>query len=294
MASVGLIGVGRMGSAMWRRLRDSGVDAAVADASPEATAALAAEGARVCPDPASVAAASDLVLLSLPTSTEVEDVTFGPMGIASGAPAGTLVVDTTSGVPSASRRIAEQLQSSGVRYVDAGVSGGVEGARAGTLKVMVGGSSDDVAAAGPIFEHLAARVWHCGEVGAGHTVKTLLNLANQTKLMVELEAMIAGASAGLDPRVIADVLDLVVWKSWLLGADGRRPFGFPLALVCKDFDIAMRLAAENGVAVPVGGAALQAARIAAGEAGGDADLMDAVAVWERLAGVDLTPEGGTS
>lgn len=276
-----------MGTAMWLRLHDQGIDPVVFDVRPEATASLARLGAAVAPDAAALATDVDIVLLSLPTSSEVEDVAIGPGGLVEGAGSTTLVVDLTSGLPSASRRIAAALSARSLRYIDAGVSGGVDGARAGRLKVMVGGEADDVAKGRCVLDELASRVWHCGAVGSGHTVKTLLNQANQTKLMIELEALLVAARSGIDPLLAADVLDLAVWKEWLLGADGRKPFGFALALVCKDFDIALRVAAEEGVAVPVAAAAQQAARLALAAAPTGADLIDEVAVWERLAGVVL-------
>jgi 3-hydroxyisobutyrate dehydrogenase len=287
MVTIGLIGTGRMGSAMWRRLQEQSVEAVVADASPAATAALAAEGAKVVADAAGVAAGAEIILLSLPTSADVEDAAFGPGGIVEGAARGALVVDLTSGVPSESRRIAERLATADIDYLDAGVSGGVGGARAGTLKAMVGGTEESLAMARPVLDLLTSRVWHCGPVGSGHLVKTLLNQSNQAKLMVELEALIVAARAGLDVELVGQVLDLAVWNHWLFGSAGREPVGFALALACKDFDIALRVATEEQVAVPVAAAAQQAARIALADAGPDADLIDTVAVWERLAGVRI-------
>jgi 3-hydroxyisobutyrate dehydrogenase len=285
---VGLVGTGKMGAAIWLRLHDRGIDATVLDARLEATAPLAEHGAVVAADLATLAADVDVVLLSLPTSTEVEAVAGG---LAGAVPPGTLVVDLTSGLPSASRRIAAALADHGVRYIDAGVSGGVDGARAGKLKVMVGGAGSDVDDGRALLDELASRVWHCGPVGSGHTIKTLLNLANQAKLMIELEALLVAARSGIDPRLAGDVLDLAVWNQWLLGPEGRRPFGFALALVCKDFDIALRVAAEEGVAAPLGAAAQQAARMALAVAPEGADLIDEVAVWERLSGVTLGDSG---
>jgi 3-hydroxyisobutyrate dehydrogenase len=276
-----------MGAAIWLRLHDRGIDASVLDVRPEATAQLTDHGAIVAPDLAALAAQSDVVLLSLPTSTEVEQVALEAGGVAAAARAGTLVVDMTSGLPSASRRIAGELAEHSVRYIDAGVSGGVEGARAGVLKAMVGGADPDVSDGRRVLDELATRVWHCGPVGSGHTVKTLLNQANQAKLMVELEALLVAARSGIDPHLAADVLDLTVWNRWLLGAEGRKPFGFALGLVCKDFDIALRVAAEEGVAVPLAATAQQVARLALRAVPEGADLIEEVAVWERLAGVTL-------
>jgi 3-hydroxyisobutyrate dehydrogenase-like beta-hydroxyacid dehydrogenase len=112
--------------------------------------------------------------------------------------------------------------------------------------------------------------------------------------MVELEALMVASKAGLDPKLVADVLDLPVWNMWLFGADGRQNAGFTLSLACKDFDIALRVAAEERVAVPVAAVAQQVLRLASGAAGPDADLVDAVAVWERIAGTQLGTTQGES
>jgi 3-hydroxyisobutyrate dehydrogenase len=288
---VGIIGVGRMGSQIWRRLDEQGLCAAVTDVDPRSLDVLRDEGAPSATNGAELAADCDVLLLSLPTSTEVEDVALGTSGIASTAAVGTLVVDLTSGVPSASRRIAESLSHAGLRYVDVGVSGGVAGARAGTLKAMAGGDARDVDDARPVLDLVTSRLWHCGPVGAGHLVKTLLNQSNQAKLMVELEALLVAAHAGLDPELVADVLDLPVWSHWLFGPEGRQSVGFALALACKDFDIALRVAAEERVAIPLAATAQQVLRLASGAAGPDADLIDAVEVWERIAGTQIAPRG---
>jgi 3-hydroxyisobutyrate dehydrogenase len=294
MGELGIVGVGRMGAQMWHRLREQSRDAVVADAVPAAVQALVVEGATAAVDAADLASRCDTILLSLPTSAEVRAVATGERGIAEGARPGALVVDMTSGVPSASRAIAQDLANAGVRYIDCGVSGGVGGARAGTLKAMLGGLADDVRDARPVLDLLCGRVWHCGPVGSGHLVKTLLNQSNQTKLMVELEALMVAAKAGLDPELVADVLELPVWAHWLFGPAAREPIGFSLALACKDYDIALGVAAEEGVGVPLAALAQQLTRIALGEAGEQADLIDSVTVRERAAGTRIERQEGAT
>ena len=126
-------------------------------------------------------------------------------------------------------------------------------------------------------------------------MKTLLNQSNQTKLMVELEALMVAAKAGLDPELVADVLELPVWALWLFGSAAREPIGFSLALACKDFDIALGVAAEEGVGVPLAAAlAQQLSRITLGEAGPDADLIDSVTVREHAAGTRIERREGAT
>jgi 3-hydroxyisobutyrate dehydrogenase len=285
--AIGILGTGKMGAAMWRRLQSQGHVAAVFDALPAATKPLAALGAPVAADPAALAAGADVVVISLPRSSDVESVVPGPKGLLAGLRRGSIVVDTTSGEPSVSAALALEFTAAGGFYLDAGVSGGVAGAEAGTLKIMAGGDPSAFERARPVLDLLGTRIWHCGPAGTGHAMKTVLNLAAQTKLMAEIESLALGVKAGLDAHQVAEVLELAVWKHFLLGKAGRIPFQFVLALVGKDFDVAMRLAAEQGVPVPVTGAAVQAMRAMRAEVGGDADLMEFVGVVERWNGVRL-------
>ncbi|MEX2099816.1 MAG: NAD(P)-dependent oxidoreductase [Acidimicrobiia bacterium] len=290
--SIGIVGTGRMGAAMWRRLHGQDHTATVYDLAPAATGALATLGATVAADPAALAASSDIVILSLPRSSDVEAVVDGAKGVAAGVRPGAIVLDTTSGEPSASAGLAATIAEAGGAYLDAGVSGGVAGAEAGTLKIMVGGDPSAFAHARDVLDLLGTRVWYCGPAGTGHAMKTVLNLAAQTKLMAEIESLSLGVKAGLDPHQVAEVLELGVWQHFLLGHDGRIPFQFVLALVGKDFDVAMRLAAERGVPVPVTGAAVQAMRAIRADVGGDADLMEFVGVIERWN--DIRLDGSTA
>ena len=279
--AVGIVGTGNMGGAMWQRLHDRKVDAEVFDVRRDVAAKL---GARVAESASALVAQCDTVILSLPTSRHVQTAIDG---VIDDFQAGSLVIDTTTGVPSISREVARTLASRGVHYIDCGVSGGPFGAAAGALKIMVGGSAEDYATARPVLEHLGSRLWHCGDVGGGHAMKAVLNLSNQNKMLVELEALALGAKNGLDPQIVADVLDLVVWKDWLLGPDGRRPFGFTLGLFAKDFDVANTVATDAGVVLPLGAAGQQLARQLRIQAGDNADLIDAVAVIEKWSSVDF-------
>jgi 3-hydroxyisobutyrate dehydrogenase len=270
-----------MGGAMWQRLNECNIEAEVFDLRRETALQL---GATVAESARALVANNDIVILSLPTSRHVQAVVADAID---DFRTDALVIDTTTGVPSVSREAARTLASRGVRYIDCGISGGPHGARSGALKIMVGASDDAFAIAQPVLEHLGARIWRCGDIGGGHSMKAVLNLANQNKMLVELEALALGAKNGLDPQIVADVLDLVVWKDWLLGAGGRRPFGFPLALFAKDFDVANTVATDSGVVLPLGAAGQQLARQLRIEAGDDADLIDAVAVIERWSAVDF-------
>jgi 3-hydroxyisobutyrate dehydrogenase len=282
--TVGIIGVGKMGAAMWRCLADAGTSATVHDAHAPTAAALGEAGATVAGSAAELAAAVDVVILSLPNSGDVEGVVSE---IASALRPGVVVIDTTSGEPAISRRVADAVAATGASYLDAGVSGGPPGAEAGTLKIMVGGDADAFEQARPVLDILGGRIWHCGGAGTGHAMKTALNLSNQGKMLLEIEALLMCGRAGLDPDQVADVLELNTWRHFLLGEGGRIPFGFAIDLAVKDWGVAAGVASEHKVPMPIAGAAMQTMRAIRAEAGPDADLIDVVSVMEKWSDYDL-------
>jgi 3-hydroxyisobutyrate dehydrogenase len=282
--TIGIIGVGKMGAGMWRCLANAGTKATVYDAYAPTAAALAEAGATVAASPSELAAAVDVVILSLPNSGDVEGVVGD---IAGALRPGVVVIDTTSGEPAISRRVATAVADTGAAYLDAGVSGGPPGAEAGTLKIMVGGDGAAFEQVQPVLDVLGGRIWHCGDPGAGHAMKTALNLSNQGKMLLEIEALLMCGRAGLDPDQVADVLELNTWRHFLLGEGGRVPFGFAIDLAVKDWGVAAGVASEHKVPMPIAGAAMQTMRAIRAEAGPDADLIDAVSVMEKWSDYDL-------
>jgi 3-hydroxyisobutyrate dehydrogenase len=281
---IGIIGVGKMGAAMWRCLAAAGTTATVYDTFAASAKALAEAGAAVAATAAELTAAVDVVILSLPNSGDVEGVVAD---IASALRTGVVVIDTTSGEPAISRRVAETVAATGAAYLDAGVSGGPPGAEAGTLKIMVGGDATAFEQAQPVLDILGGRIWHCGGPGTGHAMKTALNLSNQGKMLLEIEALLMCGRAGLDPDQVADVLELNTWRHFLLGEGGRIPFGFAIDLAVKDWGVAAGVASEHKVPMPIAGAAMQTMRAIRAEAGPDADLIDVVSVMEKWSDYDL-------
>jgi 3-hydroxyisobutyrate dehydrogenase-like beta-hydroxyacid dehydrogenase len=285
--SIGIVGAGRMGGAMWRHLHSLGHTAVVFDVSEDAVAALVAEGAAGATSAREVAANADIVICSLPRSDDVATALLGHDGVVSGASNGTLVIDTTSGAPSQTREITAACAARGVAYIDAGVSGGPHGAGSGTLNIMVGGSDHDFATAKPVLDLLGQNIWHCGAPGTGHAMKTVLNLSNQAKMFIEIEALLVGRAAGLDAGQMAEVLGLGAWRAFLMAPEGRRRFGFSLGMSCKDYDVGLGVATEEQVPVPGITAVTEAMRVILDEIGPDADIIDYVTVLERNARVEL-------
>lgn len=250
-ARVGFVGLGRMGVPMTANLVRAGFDVLAADISPDARARAEAVGARTVPSLAELAGRIDLLVLMLPDSDVVEAV--ADEALRSGVLAeGVLLVDMSSSQPGRTTALAERLATTGIRMVDAPVSGGVAGAEQATLTIMAGGDPADVARARPVLDALG-RVVEVGPIGAGHALKALNNLLSATHLWITAEAMAAGERFGLDPKVMIDVFNTSTgksasterkWPQFVL--TGSFASGFALRLMLKDMRIAQELLGDTG------------------------------------------------
>jgi 3-hydroxyisobutyrate dehydrogenase-like beta-hydroxyacid dehydrogenase len=202
--TVGFIGLGNMGGRMTRRLVDAGIEVIGFDPRPGAAEAV---GAAPAADPADVARRARVVLMSLPDSHVVEPVVRGADGLLAGASAGAIVVDLTTASPASTVELHAEAAAKGVRYLDAGISGGAAAAEKGTLTIMAGGDADALAEIAWVLEPVAAQVHHMGAPGAGHTTKLLNNFLNGVTLAATAEVMVAGRKAGLDLVQLLEVLN---------------------------------------------------------------------------------------
>jgi 3-hydroxyisobutyrate dehydrogenase len=254
---VGLIGVGKMGAAMGKRLAVAGRELHVYDINAAAAEALVPCG-RVTAHASldAVAAAAGVVVLMLPNSDVVDGVVDG--GLLAALRSGDTVVDMGSSEPQRTRRLAARASERGIELLDAPVSGGVPAAVAGTLTIMVGGPAAGLERVRPTFELLGSRIVHVGDHGAGHAVKALNNLMSATHLLVTSEAMHAAAAFGLDLHVVLDVVNTSSgrsgstenkWPNFVL--PGTFDSGFSLDLMVKDMRIALGVADAGGVAAPL-------------------------------------------
>jgi 3-hydroxyisobutyrate dehydrogenase len=202
--TVGMVGLGNMGGRMARRLVDAGVAVVGFDAQ---RARVEAAGAKPVGDPAEVARAAEVILMSLPDSHVVEPVVRGPDGLLAGAAAGATIVDLSTAAPSSTVALHAEAKKMGVRYLDAGISGGAAAAEKGTLTIMAGGDAAALEEIRWVFEPLAAHVHHMGASGAGHTAKLLNNFLNAVSLAASAEVMVAGRRAGLDLAQLLEVIN---------------------------------------------------------------------------------------
>lgn len=268
---VGFVGLGNMGIPMTRRLVEAGYHVRGFDTSAEAMANFAALGSAgrevtAVSELDSAGDGADAVILMLPNSDIVERVVLGrlaseaaPAGgtggglLASLAP-GSAVIDMSSSDPARTRVLAEQVASAGVTLIDAPVSGGVSGARAGTLTIMVGGPTQAFERFKPMLEAIGKRVVHAGDVGAGHAVKALNNLMSAAHLLASSEALIAGRRFGLDPAVMLEIVNGSSgrsgstenkWPNYVLTE--KYDAGFSVRLMVKDIKLALGIEHATGV-----------------------------------------------
>ncbi|MBA3495702.1 MAG: NAD(P)-dependent oxidoreductase [Gemmatimonadales bacterium] len=240
------------------------------------------------------AAAADVVITCFGTSADVASLLDGPDGLLAGLRRGALLIDCTSGDPTTSRRIAARLAARGVAFADAPVSGGTNGAEAGTLTVMVGADADTFARARPVLAAFGKRVDHVGPVGAGDALKAVNNALLAANILAVGEGMTALVKAGVAPRRALDVINASSGRSFVSETlvpervlTGAWPRTFRLALLDKDVRIAADLMADTGVSGPVVelcSSLLGAARAELGEA---ADYLDPIRLTERQAGVEI-------
>jgi 3-hydroxyisobutyrate dehydrogenase len=291
---VAFLGLGAIGGPMAAHLAEGGGLTVWNRTASVAREFAARHGARVAATPREAAAAADLVLTCLPTSREVAALLDGPDGLLAGFRPGALLVDCTSGDPAGSRAIAGRLAERGIGFVDAPVSGGTDGAQAGTLTVMVGGEAPAVARARPVLERFGRRIEHVGPVGAGHALKAVNNALLAVNIRAVGEGLAALVKAGVPARQALDVINGSSGRSFVSEAlvparvlTGAWPRTFRLALLAKDVGIARELLRETGVdgaLIDLAGTLLEAARAELDE---DADYLEAIRAIERQAGVEI-------
>ncbi len=255
--ALGLFGPGRMGGPMAANLARAGYDVLTWTRSGELAPELAEAGVRRLDSPAEVGAQTRTVLTVLPDLPEVVAVCDGDEGALSQAEPGTTVVVMGTVSPPRLRSWAETVTARGHLVVDAPVSGGVEGARDGTLSVMVGGPDGAVQALGPVFDVLGGTVRHLGPVGSGQVAKACNQVIVATTLAALAEAVTLGTHAGLDTADLLDLLGGGLAGSRALADKGPRYVdgdfapGGAARFQHKDLGFVLEAAREEGVAMPV-------------------------------------------
>lgn len=291
--NVGFIGVGKMGGPMTRRLLEAGYKVFICDRDQAAVDALVKAGASACATAREVASQAPLVFLSLPDPQIVEAVALGKDGVIEGT-AVKRVVDFSTIGPRTAQLVARALDGKGVAYADAPVSGGVAGATKGTLAVMVSCPKAVYAELEPVLTTFG-KLFHLGEkAGQAQTMKLANNLLAAAAIVLSSEAMVMGVKAGLDPRVMLDVINSGTGRNSATQdkfpraiLPGTFDFGFATGLSYKDVRLCIDEAESLGVPMVAGAAIRQMLAVTQAMYGADSDFTSICRVVESWAGVEV-------
>lgn len=293
----GFVGTGRMGKPMTLRLLNAGKKVVVCDRDASAVASLVEAGAEALKTPADVARVAHTVFLSLPTPAIVADVVMGESGLARGG-ALRLVIDLSTIGPRAAQAVGAHLQQHGIDFLDSPVSGGISGARDGTLAVMVAGPKAAFESAKPVLD-LFGKVFHVGEAhGQAQILKLANNLLSMAAVTLTSEVMVMGAKAGLDPDLMLDIINAGSGRNTATTAKfpravlpGTFDFGFTTGLAYKDVGLCVDEAEAMGVPMVVGAAVRQMMAITNASYGPESDFTSVCKVVEGWAQVKVRRKG---
>jgi len=297
---IGFIGLGNMGAHMARRLVEAGHHVVVYDTRQEAIGNLTACGAVAALSPAEVADAAETVMASLPTPDTVLTVATGPGGVIEGKRVRRFVDLSTTGAVMA-QRVFKLLATRGIVQIDSPVSGGVHGAEKGTLAVMASGPRVEIAAIEPVLAVIGKVFVLSERAGAGQTMKLVNNVLSATAMAVTSEAMVMGMKAGLDPRLMLDVINAGTGRNTATEdkfakavLPGRFDLGFTAGLMMKDVNLFLAERAALGVPTQVIEAVARVLQLTCDELGPDVDVSAIIQPLEKRAGIEVRGPGGAS
>ena len=252
---IGFIGLGIMGRGMVGILMGTGFDVTVWNRTASRMKPFVAKGAQAADSPKAVAETSDIIIICVSDTPDVEAVILGEDGVIQGASAGDLVIDMSTIDPVRTVEIGKLLRSKGVAMLDAPISGGNEGAENGTLSIMIGGSAEDVARAMPCFEAMGKTITHVGEGGAGQTVKLSNQILCVVNMLAVSEALLFAQAGGVDLDKMLQAVSGGAAGSWMLANRGPQVIrdywepGFSTDLQQKDLRLVLGAADEMGLPV---------------------------------------------
>jgi 3-hydroxyisobutyrate dehydrogenase len=292
---VGFIGLGNMGAPLARRLT-ADHQLVVYDRDPAALAAFESTGAVTAGSPSDLAQGANIVLTCLPTSAQLESLLFGEQSLASALERGTLVIDMTTGDPAATCEMAARLRERSIELIDAPVSGGPRGADAGTIAIIVGGTTDQFERASRVLDSISCNVMHAGGVGTGHAVKVGNNLLNLVCRLATFEAVSLLVRAGVTPETAVSIIQKSSGRSYATEItlpdnilSGKMKQGFSMGLMHKDASLALAIADDLAVRMPIGREAFDALGQALAEQGPQADMSEVALTYEARTGARIRP-----
>lgn len=293
---IGFIGLGLMGVPMVKRLLTAGYEVAVWNRSLQKSKDISMDGAKIAQSPQDLAVQSDCVMLCVANTEAVHEVVFGADGVLLGAGKEKVLVDLSSSEPAATKAMAaDLLKQTGMNWVDAPVSGGVGGAEAGTLAIMMGGEAAAIARVKPILQHLGQRLTHMGAVGSGQVTKVCNQMIVSCNAMVLAEMVALAEKSGVDAALIPQALQGGFADSKPLQILGPQmaqrsfePIKWHVKTLLKDLDMAAQLSQESGCVVPMSSLAGQLMRIHASKGFADKDPATLIELYEKNAETNAT------
>ncbi len=254
---IGFIGLGAIGLPIASNLIQAGFTLKVFSRKKSLELESGLKGATLCASPIEVATGSDFLLLCVSDENAVEMILFGPEGIENSLSKGTYVIDFSTISPSKAKLIAKKLAKKKVTYIDAPVSGGTEGAKAGTLTIFLGGNTKDLKKVSIILNSIAKNIYSFGQVGKGQEVKAINQILVAGSYAALAEAISLGQSLSLPMDLVVEALTKGAANSWALENRSKAmiedsyPLGFKLKLHHKDLCIALQTAQELGIKLPI-------------------------------------------
>lgn len=292
---IGFIGLGHMGAPMALNLLKAGHDVHAFDLSEDALRLVKDGGAQVAASPRDAAAGAAFVVTMLPAAAHVRVVLTQENGVLAGLAAGAMVIDSSTIDPASAQAFGELVRGGGGAFVDAPVSGGTGGAAAGTLTFMVGGDDADYARAKPVLAAMGKNIVHCGATGMGQVAKVCNNLVLGITMAGVSEAMALGASLGIDPKVLAGIINTSTGRCW--SSDTYNPYpgvietapssrgytgGFGTDLMLKDLGLANDAAKQARQPVYLGALAQQLYQTMSSRGDGKLDFSAVIRLYRPL------------
>jgi 3-hydroxyisobutyrate dehydrogenase len=289
----GFVGLGNMGGPMARNLLKAGHKVVVHDLDARKVQALSEAGAEVAPSPQAMAKECSRLICMVETTDQARSVIAGDTGFIAGAVKGKIVICMSTIDPFVLREMAETLAAQGIGMLDAPVSGGVSGATAGTLSVIVGGAAETFAACEDLFKAMGGNVFHCGALGNGLAMKLLNNMLLQVNVVAVAEAMVFGVKAGLDAQQIWDVISVSTGRSNAFERAAPRMISGDFSasgtmdISYKDQELETGFAKKLGVPLLLANLTQQVYQMGRQAGYGKQDGSAIVKVIEQLAGVQV-------
>ncbi len=293
MRKIGFVGVGTMGTPMASNLVKAGYELVVYDRIAEKLVGLTALGVTIASSPADVARQCEIVWTMLPADPAVKEVALGTDGIAEGASAGLIVIDSSTVMPTTSKQMAAELAKINVAMLDAPVTGSEPQAVAGQLTFIVGGDEETYGKCVPLFEAMGKAHYHMGPSGAGSCTKLANNTISAITLVAFSEGVVLATKAGIDPKLFVEVISLGGARSGQIANKApkvlNRDFhpNFATALMYKDLGLAGEMARELNIPTPALAIAREMLNMAIAKGYGMEDVCSVIKCYEEWAHIEV-------